>query len=118
MAIGIQFFKQKIYQYIHIQCSHLLQLFIQTIYQYVKIINILCLSIYNIDRGRRGRDRMVVGFTICAIIAYHHFKVVISNPAHGEVYSIQLYVIKFVRDLPQVGGLLRFPPPIKLTATM
>jgi hypothetical protein len=39
----------------------------------------------------------------------------------GEVYSIQRYVIKFVSDLRQVGGFLRvfrFPPPIKLTATM
>ena len=33
-------------------------------------------------------------------------KVVSSNPVHGEVYSIQYYVIKLVR----------FPPPIKLTA--
>jgi hypothetical protein len=36
-----------------------------------------------------------------------------SNPAHGEVYSIQHYVIKFVSDLQQVGGflwVLRFPP--------
>jgi hypothetical protein len=31
-------------------------------------------------------------------------KVVSSNPAHGEVYSIQHYVIKFVSDLQQVGG--------------
>ena len=48
-------------------------------------------------------------------------KVVSLNPAHGEVYSIQLYVIKFVSDLWQVGGfvrLLRFPPPIKLTFTI
>ena len=40
-------------------------------------------------------------------------KVVSSNPVHGEVYSIQCYVIKFVSDLRQVGGflrLLRFPP--------
>jgi hypothetical protein len=29
-----------------------------------------------------------------------------SNPTHGEVYSIQLYVIKFVSDLRQVGGVL------------
>jgi hypothetical protein len=29
-------------------------------------------------------------------------KVVSSNPAHGEVYSIQLYVIKFVSDMRQV----------------
>jgi hypothetical protein len=47
--------------------------------------------------------------------------VVSSSPAHGEVYSIQHYVIKFVRDLGQVGDflrVLRFPPPIKLTATI
>jgi hypothetical protein len=47
-------------------------------------------------------------------------KVVSSNPIHGEVYSIQHYVIKFVSDLRQVGGFFRvlwFPPPIKLTVT-
>jgi hypothetical protein len=31
-------------------------------------------------------------------------KVVSLNPTHGEVYSIQHYVIKFVSDLRQVGG--------------
>ena len=39
----------------------------------------------------------------------------------GEVYSIQHYVIKFVSDLRQVRGflwVLRFPLPIKLTATI
>ena len=44
--------------------------------------------------------------------------VVSSNPAHGELYSIQYYVIKFVSDLWQIGGfpqVLPFPPPIKLT---
>ena len=48
-------------------------------------------------------------------------KVVSSNPANGEVYSIQHYVIKFVSDLRQVGGflwVLRFPPPIKLIGTI
>jgi hypothetical protein len=43
----------------------------------------------------------------------------IVNPVHGEVYLIQHYVIKFVSDLEQVSGfvsVLRFPPPIKLTA--
>ena len=35
-------------------------------------------------------------------------KVVSSNPVHGEVYSIQHYVIKFVSDLQQVGGLSRY----------
>ena len=28
------------------------------------------------------------------------------NPIHGEVYSIQHYVIKFISDLRQVGGFL------------
>ena len=48
-------------------------------------------------------------------------KVASSNPIHEEVYSIQLYVIKFVRDLRQVSGflrILRFPLPIILTATI
>ena len=38
------------------------------------------------------------------------------NPAHGYVYLIQYYVIKFVLDLQKVGCFLQFPP-IKLTAT-
>ena len=42
-------------------------------------------------------------------------KVVSSYPVHGEVYSIQHYVIKFVSHLQQVDGflwVLLFPPPI------
>jgi len=38
-----------------------------------------------------------------------------------EVYSIQHFVMKFVSDLRKVGGfhrVLRFPLPIKLTATI
>jgi hypothetical protein len=49
-------------------------------------------------------------------------KVVSSKPIHGEMYSIQQYVIKFISDLRQVGRFLRefrFPPQIKqLTATL
>ena len=63
-------------------------------------------------RGRGGHDHMVAGFTT---------NVVSLNPVHGEVYSIQHYVIKFFNDLRQVCGfhqVLRFPPPIKLTATI
>ena len=41
-----------------------------------------------------------------------------SNLAHGEVYSKQHYVIKFVSDFRRVGGFLRFAPPIELTATI
>ena len=47
-------------------------------------------------------------------------KVVSLNPVIGEVYSIQHYVIKFISDLQRVDGfllVLRFPPPINLTAT-
>ena len=48
-------------------------------------------------------------------------KVVSLNPIHGEVPSIQHYVIKFVNDLRQVSGffrVLQFRPLIKLTATI
>ena len=36
------------------------------------------------------------------------------NPVHGEVYSIQHYVIKLLSDLRLVGGfhqVFQFPPP-------
>jgi hypothetical protein len=33
-------------------------------------------------------------------------KVVSFNPTHGKMYSIQIYVIKFVSDLWRVGGFL------------
>ena len=45
-------------------------------------------------------------------------KAVSSHPVHGEVYSIQHYVIKFGSDLRQIGGYLRvlgFLPRIKPT---
>ena len=35
----------------------------------------------------------------CAIYAYITTKVVSSNATHDAVYSIQLYVIKFVSDM-------------------
>jgi hypothetical protein len=69
--------------------------------------------------GCRGHDRMVIGFiTTYAISAYDHYSCEFES-CSGEVYSIQHYVIKFVRDLWQVCSFLRvlqFPPPIKLTA--
>ena len=37
------------------------------------------------------------------------------------MYNVPLIYLKFVSDLRQVGGfprVLRFPPPIKLTATI
>ena len=67
--------------------------------------------------GRRGRNRMIVVFitTYAIILVPITTKVVSSNPVHDEVYSIQHYVIKFVGGFLRV---LRFPPSIKLTATI
>jgi len=47
-------------------------------------------------------------------------KVVSLNATHGEVYSMQHYVIKFVSYLRHIGGflLVMFPLSIKLTATI
>jgi hypothetical protein len=62
---------------------------------------------------------MVVGFATPVQSVAITTNVVSLNPAHGEVYSIQHYVRKFVNDLRQVGGflhVLRFPPSLKLTA--
>ena len=48
--------------------------------------------------------------------------IVSSNPADIEMYSIQHYVIKIVGDLDRSVvdfiRVLRFPPPIKLIATI
>ena len=68
----------------------------------------------------RGRDRMVVGFTTVQSVPITTY-VVSSNPVHGELYSIQHYVIMVISVLQQVGGflrVLRFPPPAKLTTTI
>ena len=47
-------------------------------------------------RGLRCHYRLVVGFiNTYSLSVYHYWS---SNPAHGEVYSIQYYVIKFVSD--------------------
>ena len=84
------------------------------------IISIYFLS-QNPKRGRRGRDRMVVGYTTTYAIMPITTEVVISNPDQGDVYSIQHYVINFVSDLRQVGGflwVLQFSPSIKLIATI
>ena len=70
-------------------------------------------------RGRRGRDRMLVGFTTTySIDAYHRLCCEFESPS---LRGAQHYVIKSVSDLRQVGGFLRklrFPPPIKQTATI
>jgi len=51
-----------------------------------------------------GRDGMVVGFTTTymQVVPITNNDVSV-NPAHGELYSIQHYVIKYVSDLHQEG---------------
>ena len=56
------------------------------------------------------------------VIIVYNVKEVSWTGSYGRwMYSIQHNVIKFVSDLRQVGSFLRelrFPPPIKLTATV
>ena len=56
---------------------------------------------------RRGCDGIIVGFkttkNVLTLSLPITTNLVSSNPAHGEVYSIQHYAIKFVSDLRQVG---------------
>jgi hypothetical protein len=77
------------------------------------------------DSFETGAFMVVIGWQLdlqlCVQSVCITTKVMSSNPVHGEVYSIQHYVIKFVSDLRQVSGflrVLRFPPPIKLTVTI
>ena len=70
-------------------------------------------------RDRRGSYCMVVRFiTTYVISAYHRWCCKFeSRPGRG----VQHYAIKFVSELRQVGcflRVLRFPPTIKLTATI
>ena len=55
----------------------------------------------------RCRDRIVVRFTNVKSLP-STTKVLNSKPAHGMVYLIQHYVTKFVSDLRQVCGWLRY----------
>ena len=84
------------------------------------LLNLLCCDRQK-NEDHRGRDRMVAGFiTTCAISAHHRYRCEFESRS-DDVYSIQHYVIKFVSDLRQVFGflrILRFPPSIKLTATI
>ena len=66
---------------------------------------------------RRGRDRMIIGFTtICAINAYHYSSCEFEPRSWRGVLDTKL-CDTFVSDFRQVGGFLRvfrFLPPITL----
>ena len=66
-------------------------------------------------QGRHGRVRMVVGLKTTYIQSmFITTKVVSSNPARGDVYAIQHYVIKFVSHL---GAGHWFSPDIPVSST-
>jgi hypothetical protein len=70
----------------------------------------------HLQRDRRGRDSIwLLDLQLSVLVTTNDL---ISNTGHGEVYSIQHYLIKFVGDLLQVCGFLQFPPPIKVTAML
>jgi hypothetical protein len=73
---------------------------------------------YYLNYSGGGGDRMLVGFTTtCAISAYHHLRCEFEPRSWLGVFDTTL-LDKFVSDLRQVGGFIRFHPPIKLTATI
>ena len=79
----------------------------------------MCKSTYSNIWG--GSDRMVVEFTTTGVIStYHHKSCEFESRSRRGVLDTTL-CDKFVIDLRQVDGfhgVLRFPPPIKLTSTI
>jgi hypothetical protein len=74
---------------------------LSTIFQWYRLCNLIADECtYECLRGRLGRDCMVVGFTTTCATMPITTKAVSSTPIHGEVYSIQHYVIKFVTRFP------------------
>ena len=84
---------------------------------------------YNLNSITNSSESGVVEVMIASLLDWQlHMqsvpianKVVSLNSTHGEVYTIQHYVIKFVSDMRKVFGfflVLRFSPPIKLTTTI
>ena len=70
----------------------------------------------HLQRDRRGRDSIwLLDLQLSVLVTTNDLT---SNTGHGEVYSIQHYLIKFVGDLLHVCGFLRFPPPIKVTGML
>jgi hypothetical protein len=86
----------------------------QQLFEYISDLVILKFC-YIENRGSHGHDRMVVRLTTT-------YAINCEFESHtGGMHSIHHYVIKFVSDMRQVCGFLqvpRFPPPIKLTATI
>jgi hypothetical protein len=61
-------------------------------------------SLSNLNTSCRGHDRMIVGQLPMQSVPITT-EVVRLYPFHGEVYTMQLYMIKFLGNLRQVGAL-------------
>jgi hypothetical protein len=106
-------------------CQHFSYLFIP-IFQYVGIgwlnpFN-LCQHVKK-NRYKKVIRNVGIGWLLykhdwsCIESVYHHWCCEFQSRSRG---GVQHYVIKFVSELRQVSGflgILRFPPPIKLTTT-
>ena len=78
-----------------------------------RLVNLLLFSHNSI------REIPVYGNTTYFLFIWFFYILFFSHFVY--LFISQYYVIKFVSDLRQVGGflkVLRFPPPIKLTATI
>jgi len=65
--------------------------------------------------GHHGHEHMVDGFTTTCAKVPNTTNVVSLNPTHGEVYSIQHYVIKYVSDFWQAGEWFSPGTPVSST---
>ena len=92
-------------------------------FQYSRISNLRCSPIGGIPKKTSGW-RLITHLSYPTFGSVNDFmdeKFTSVQYSLFDNYSIQHYVINFVSDLRQVSGflrVLRFPPPIKLTATI
>ena len=99
--------------------SHLLAVKVFDVFRMVPLKTIKQKQNLCFHKLRRGRDRMVVGYTTTyAISVYHHCCCEFESRSRR---GVQHYVITFVSDLQQVGGFFPHTPVFsinKLTATI
>ena len=81
--------------------------------QHMKTNKTHIVKTYNRPSGRRGRDRMVVGFTITYAVSAYYYRCCEFESRPGQ--GVQHYVIKFVIDLRQVHGWFSPDPPVSST---
>jgi hypothetical protein len=79
--------------------------FLELLYQYSEFIEDFLISVKYIKQ--KGVVVVIVFLQLPVQSMSITTDILSSNPAHGKVYSIQHYVIKFVSDFQQVSGFLQ-----------